>query len=325
MFRLKFIFTLVILFSVASVYAQCGDCYPAPQVERLLPNDHLLYSGAYYQVTRAVDVLDAPNGNVVMSRPEGLYFVSVLRFENGWAEINENQWIPADSVVPAPISRFGGVLLNDQPMQYRVGWVRRVSFPSTTSGASPVEDAEPLAQYQLVNIFSNETVDGAEWVEVGENQWLPREAVAIINPLERPAEIDTERWVAVDLAEQVLYAFDGERAVFATLVATGLNVTPTQEGLFHVYVRYRSTPMTTVDDSSPFFYYMEDVPWTMYFNGNQALHGAYWHDAFGYRRSHGCVNMSLTDSYWLYNFFAEQIDLTTEVVDWPAVYVYRHG
>lgn len=111
--------------------------------------------------------------------------------------------------------------------------------------------------------------------------------------------------------------------MFASLVSTGLNVTPTQEGLFHVYVRYRRTPMTTVGDSQ-FFYYMEDVPWTMYFNGNQALHGAYWHDNLGNRRSHGCVNLSLTDAYWLYNFFAEQIDVTAEVVDYPAVYIYRH-
>ena len=28
-------------------------------------------------------------------------------------------------------------------------------------------------------------------------------------------------------------------------------------------------------------YYTPDVPWVMYYNGDEALHGAYWHDNFG--------------------------------------------
>ena len=33
-----------------------------------------------------------------------------------------------------------------------------------------------------------------------------------------------------------------------------------------------------------------------------ALHTAYWHDQFGTRRSHGCVNLSPKDARWLYGF-----------------------
>jgi lipoprotein-anchoring transpeptidase ErfK/SrfK len=329
MLRTKIIFALVFLLSitatVTSAYAQCTNCYLSPQVERLLPNEHLLTSGNYYQVLGAVDVVDAPNGNVVLSRPEGSYYVSVRRFQDGWAEINENQWLPANILVPASVSRFGGVLLSDAPTEYPIAWVRQTTFASSAVGISPIEDeASALAQYTLVNIFSQQSVDDVEWVEAGENQWLPRAMVAMVDPIERPAEIDTQRWTAVDLAEQVLYAYDGDQVVFATMISSGYNVTPTHEGFFHVYVRYRSTPMTNVTDPA-FFYYLEDVPWTMYFNGDQALHGAYWQDNFGTRGSHGCVNLSLTDAYWLYNFFAEQIDLTADEVTWPAVYIYRHG
>ena len=38
-------------------------------------------------------------------------------------------------------------------------------------------------------------------------------------------------------------------------------------------------------------YFIEDVPHTMFFDNDIALHGAYWHDRFGYKHSHGCVNM----------------------------------
>jgi len=46
------------------------------------------------------------------------------------------------------------------------------------------------------------------------------------------------------------------------------------------------------------FYSLEEVPWTMFFDEGRALHGAYWHDSFGYRRSHSCVNLSITDAKW---------------------------
>ena len=45
-------------------------------------------------------------------------------------------------------------------------------------------------------------------------------------------------------------------------------------------------------------YYIEGVTWTIYFYRGYALHTAYWHDAFGATRSHGCVNLSPYDA-WL--------------------------
>ncbi len=50
------------------------------------------------------------------------------------------------------------------------------------------------------------------------------------------------------------------------------------------------------------YYFLEDVPWTMYFNRDFALHGAYWHDRFGIQHSHGCVNLSLADAKWLFEW-----------------------
>ena len=47
-------------------------------------------------------------------------------------------------------------------------------------------------------------------------------------------------------------------------------------------------------------YYIEDVTWTCYFYSGYALHTAYWHDDFGRPRSHGCVNLSPYDAWWIY-------------------------
>ncbi|OQA18217.1 MAG: putative L,D-transpeptidase YciB precursor [Chloroflexi bacterium ADurb.Bin360] len=67
-------------------------------------------------------------------------------------------------------------------------------------------------------------------------------------------------------------------------------------GTFSIYVKYLATPM-----SGP-GYYLPNVPHTMYFYRGYAIHGAYWHNNFGTPMSHGCVNLSLPDAEWFYNF-----------------------
>lgn len=45
----------------------------------------------------------------------------------------------------------------------------------------------------------------------------------------------------------------------------------------------------------------------MYFDmyNGIALHGTYWHDRFGYKQSHGCVNMTILDAEWTFNWSAK--------------------
>ncbi len=47
-------------------------------------------------------------------------------------------------------------------------------------------------------------------------------------------------------------------------------------------------------------YSVADVPWTMFYDNNFALHTSYWHDGFGDVRSHGCVNLAPRDARILY-------------------------
>ena len=42
----------------------------------------------------------------------------------------------------------------------------------------------------------------------------------------------------------------------------------------------------------------------MYYDGARALHGEYWHDSLGFKRSHGCVNMAPLDARWLFDWAA---------------------
>jgi lipoprotein-anchoring transpeptidase ErfK/SrfK len=112
-----------------------------------------------------------------------------------------------------------------------------------------------------------------------------------------PANVSKEgRWVDVDLTHQTAYAFEGSRVVRSFLVSTGTWQHPTVTGQFHIYVKYRYALMKGPG------YYLPNVPYVMYFYDGYGLHGTYWHHNFGHPMSHGCVNFSIPDAAWLFNF-----------------------
>jgi lipoprotein-anchoring transpeptidase ErfK/SrfK len=112
-----------------------------------------------------------------------------------------------------------------------------------------------------------------------------------------PAELANEgRWIDVDLGRQMVTAFEGETAVQSFVVSTGTARHPTVTGQFRVYIKLRATPMAGPG------YYLPGVPWVMYFFRGYGLHGTYWHSNFGTPMSHGCVNLTIPDAEWLYNF-----------------------
>jgi lipoprotein-anchoring transpeptidase ErfK/SrfK len=62
----------------------------------------------------------------------------------------------------------------------------------------------------------------------------------------------------------------------------------------------------------------------MYFDGGISLHGTYWHDLFGYRQSHGCVNLSISDARWIFEWSQAGQPDTEDNIGTP-VYVHQTG
>jgi len=105
-----------------------------------------------------------------------------------------------------------------------------------------------------------------------------------------------ERWIDVDLSQQRAYAYEGDTLINSFVVSTGTWQTPTVTGTFKIWIKVRSQAMTGPG------YYLPDVPYVMYFYKDYGLHGTYWHNNFGTPMSHGCVNLTISDAEWLYNF-----------------------
>jgi lipoprotein-anchoring transpeptidase ErfK/SrfK len=110
------------------------------------------------------------------------------------------------------------------------------------------------------------------------------------------AGADGEHWIDVNLSQQRLYAYAGDTLMNSFIVSTGTWQTPTVTGKFKIWIKVRSQAMTGPG------YYLPDVPYVMYFYKDYGLHGTYWHNNFGTPMSHGCVNLTIPDAEWLYNF-----------------------
>ncbi len=97
------------------------------------------------------------------------------------------------------------------------------------------------------------------------------------------------KWIEVDLSEQRLIAHDGDKIFLESLISSGLwNRTPTGE--FRIWYKSRSQKMEGGSRANGSYYYLPNVPYNMFFNGDYGIHGTYWHSNFGTRMSHGCVN-----------------------------------
>lgn len=223
----------------------------------------------------------------------------------GWMTANDISRIGTPSL-------FQGRTFFSTPDQV-FGWI---SFPTSTKRTPGFEiddytDHE-LYRYELVKVYSTEVIDGTEWYMVAPDEWIPEKrdwqrligrVLPTANP---PAGVENGRWIEVNLNDQTVAVYDQGQMVFATLIASGIEPFWTKPGLFQIYQKYDATPMRgafEADRSDA--YYLEDVPWTLYYDKARALHGAYWHNGFGTPRSHGCVNMSVGDARWLYDWANE--------------------
>ncbi len=104
------------------------------------------------------------------------------------------------------------------------------------------------------------------------------------------------QWIEVDLTEQWLTAAEGDTPICEAPVSTAMEGYETPEGEFAIETMLDSSDLWGAD-----FYY-PDVPYVMLYTDLFAIHSAYWHEDFGYPVSHGCVNLSVPDAEWLYNW-----------------------
>ena len=260
-----------------------------------------------------VPVLSGPAGTAVGQAylPGFVYVSYVDRVDTGhgvYYMLPNGGWIPGKGARVGEYSIFQGLQFSSTPYN-SFAWPLPFytdSVPVHTAPGynTPLTDKILYPYVDIVQVYDTQSADGVDWNLIGPNQWVEARILAEVTPNTTPPQgVTIGRWIDVDLAEQTLAVYDNYQLVFATVIASGLEPFWTRPGLFQIYQKKETETMRNSDPTD--FYYLDNVPWTMYFDKARALHGAYWRTRFGYPQSHGCINLSVGDSHWLYNWAVE--------------------
>ncbi len=259
-----------------------------------------------------VPIVSAPGEkNGAQTFPPGFVYVSYIdRVEDDgvYYLLEDGGWIPGKGSRVGEYSIFQGLQFISTPYN-SFAWPLPFYVDSIPVHNAPgynalLTDRLLYPYVDIVQVYDTQSVDGADWNMIGPDQWVEARILATVTPKTTPPEgVTGNRWIDIDLAEQTLAVYDNNELVFATVIASGLEPFYTRPGLFQIYQKKETETMRNSDPTD--FYYLDDVPWTMYFDKARALHGAYWRTRFGYPQSHGCVNLSVGDSHWLFNWANE--------------------
>jgi hypothetical protein len=238
------------------------------------------------------------------ARPLRIDGVTYVRTDQGWVASSDLSWY-------AP-STYAGIEVTPTT-SFEIGWaVAKKPGAKIRVHAAAAMDAKTVRELRprdLVSVL--EVVQ--DMARIGEGEWV--ELVELRRParVARPDGVaDDERWIDVDLDQQVLVAYEGDNAVFATVISSGRRLWETPTGIYRITgkdatsrMQYAGRPDAAPDDErAKEAWNVADVPFSMRFRKNFALHGTYWHEGFGRARSHGCVNLSTGDAKRLYDWIS---------------------
>ena len=222
------------------------------------------------------------------------------------------------------------------------GGLFEVSVPYTRSYRKPDLESDPLYRLYYQSIAWVEALvegaDGRLWYQLLDdllkvNYFVRAEHLRRIKPEElipiSPGVPSGAKRIDVSLASQELMAYEHDRLVFRTRIASGVQdsrprpngiPTATPQGRFYIT---QKMPLRHMGDghltANLEAYELPGVPWVSYFHDTGvAFHGTYWHCDYGRPQSHGCINMRPEEAKWLFRW-------STPVIEADVILETGHG
>lgn len=203
-----------------------------------------------------------------------------------------------EEIKPSELS--GHVLKQGDPLNF--GWSKDVLRVYKSLPTSHKSEHIELPINSPVWIEKEVQLNGEKWVKLQNEGWVKRKDIRRFYKVKRNPKIPIgKKWIHVRISEQTLAAYEGDQLVFATLISSGRRSKETKRGVFQIYKRLTVAQMAG-DLGDPDYFVFESIPYHLYFYKNLALHGAYSRTQFGNKGSHGCINLSLKDSEWIWNW-----------------------
>jgi hypothetical protein len=245
-----------------------------------------------------------------------------------WLLGHDLLWVAKDRVVPYPKVTFHGVKLGVDA-RLPLAFFRGKDRPQfRRDGSDFVATDKTWARLSFVELTGNrvdqageiylETKDQGLWVKKTDavvptpQATTPWGATVGEDDATGKAPRGRATWLEASVLGGWMLAFEGTRPVYATLISPGrggipvpgkdpLETASTPTGIFKITGKFATATM-----AAPHEFIHSDVPWTQNFHGPHAIHGTYWHDDWGNKKSAGCVNVSPLDGKYLYEFTEPQ-------------------
>ncbi|HVJ14988.1 MAG TPA: L,D-transpeptidase [Polyangiaceae bacterium] len=276
-----------------------SDTLPAALKGGLTPQIRLLDA----QLTRGA-VLDQMRPKVGYSL---LY--TLLHAGRRYGVATDLSVVPTDRLRPIQGSDFHGVEIG-KDIVFPFAFVRREDAKFYRYEGQKLNEAGAAAYRRAIKLTGKQQFfRGRLHFETADGRWLSDRDGSRLDPAKKMPGWGKagERWLDINITKQTLVAYEGEKAVFATLVSSGEagledheQSTATKRGIFRIHTKHVSATMASDEVGEEFE--LRDVPYVQYFEEGYALHGAYWHDRFGTPKSHGCINLAPEDARRLFFF-----------------------
>lgn len=198
------------------------------------------------------------------------------------------------------LSVWSGIALSDTNVR---------AEPNTTSATvREVPYGEPLTVVAWVR--GEEVVENSYiWAQLSDGNYVFARNVgrsAPVAPMPLPDSAPWEgRWIDIQLTQQLMVAYEGRTPVRTIVVTTGMPGWETPVGLYYINARVENETMTSGAIGAEYYYKLENVLYTQYFTDRgHAFHYAWWRtpETIGRPGSHGCINMLLEDSEFMWNW-----------------------
>jgi L,D-transpeptidase catalytic domain len=241
-------------------------------------------------------------------RRNGLAFVDSFVFEGRrYAVTTDLLVMPADRLRPIHGSDFHGWEI-PRDIDFPFALIRREGARRYRYENGKLSDAGAIPWRSAVALTGKQAFfSGRLHFEAKDHTYVSDQYASRLDPPKKMPGwgANGEKWIDINISKQTLVAYEGTKAVFATLVSTGEaglgdpeTTKSTARGIFRIHTKHLTATMDSDVVGEEFE--LRDIPYVQYFQDGYALHAAYWHDRFGRPKSHGCVNLSPEDARRLF-------------------------
>jgi hypothetical protein len=227
----------------------------------------------------------------------------------------DGHFVAASDTRPAEPSAFKGVDLGADarlPVSFVVKHgVRKWHLDGETAEKKNL--LEPMTAVPLTGKFR--TVGGEIYWATADGKYVRHKDMTVVRKRDAYPDFASgdQKWIDVSVVTGTLVAYEGKKAVFATLVCPGQDrfgdpksTASTQLGTHSIAGKQITTskpgtkPFSDETD-------LQDVPWALELSSGQMMHGAYWHDRFGVEYGPGNLQVAPSDAARLFAWADPQL------------------